>query len=68
MIGIENAIARERERRKADWNNLGLRAGQWDGVRTCDILTHLRASLKIAILGESVGSYPWQKCRRLIIA
>jgi hypothetical protein len=33
MIRIENAIARERERRKADWNNLGRRAGQWDGVR-----------------------------------
>ena len=64
---IENAIARERERRKADWNNLGRRAGQWDGVRTCDILTHLRPSLKIAIVGESVVSYPWQKCRRLII-
>src|SRR5450755_2359538 len=59
MIRIENAIARERERRKVDWNNLGRRAGQWDGVRTCDILTHLRRpSLKIAIVGESVVSYP----------
>jgi hypothetical protein len=40
--GIENTIARKRERTKADGKDLGQRTRQWDGARTCDILTHLR--------------------------
>jgi transposase len=39
---IENTIARKRERTKADGKDLGQRTRQWDGARTCDILTHLR--------------------------
>ena len=45
-LEIENAISRERDLTKARLNGFGRRACRWDGVGTCEILTHCANSEK----------------------